>query len=148
MVEINFDVQDVTNPDFSPLPAGNYIGEILAADVTKTKKGDDMLKLQIQVNGRRVWDHLNLWNSNPKAVAIAEERLSSIGAALGMRKIEDTDHILAKSLTVKIGIQEGGQYNEVLGYSAATDSPPPATAVSAVAPAPEAAPTDSFPWER
>lgn len=147
MVELNFDVEQVTPSDFSPLPAGDYVGEILAADVTKTKKGDDMLKLEIQVNGRRVWDHLNLWHSNPKAVDIAKERLSAIGSALGMTKIADTDHLLAKSLTVRLGIQDGGQYNEVLGYSAAADSPPPAAAPPAAAPAPTA-PAASAPWEQ
>lgn len=147
MVELNFDVEEVTPNDFSPLPAGNYAGEILAADVTKTKKGDDMLKLEIQVNGRRVRDHLNLWNSNPKAREIAKERLSQIGSALGMSKIADTDHILAKGLTVRLGIQEGGQYNEVLGYSAATDSPPPAAAPPVAAPTPTA-PAASAPWEQ
>ncbi len=147
MVELNFDVEEVTPNDFSPLPAGNYAGEILAADVTKTSKGHDTLLLTIQVNGRRVRDYLNLWNPNNKAVEIAEERLSQIGNALGMSKIADTDHLLAKSLTVKLGIQEGGQYNEVLGYSAATDSPPPAAAPPVAAPAPTA-PAASAPWEQ
>ncbi len=147
MVELNFEVEEVTASDFSPLPAGNYVGEILAADVTKTKKGDDMLKLEIQIGGRRVWDHLNLWNSNPKAVEIAKERLSQIGGALGMNKIADTDHLLAKSLGVKLGIRDGGQYNEVLGYSAASDSPPPAAAPPVAAPAPTA-PAASAPWEQ
>lgn len=147
MVELNFDVEEVTPNDFSPLPAGNYAGEILAADVTKTSKGHDTLLLTIQVNGRRVRDYLNLWNPNKKAVEIAEERLSQIGSALGMSKIADTDHILAKGLTVRLGIQEGGQYNEVLGYSAATDSPPPAAAPPVAAPAPTA-PAASAPWEQ
>ena len=141
MVEINFDVVAEEPTGYGPLPAGEYDGEIVAADVRQTKAGTDMLSLEIQTAKGKVWDNLNLWHSNPKAVEIAKERLSAIGRALNMARITDTDQLLAKRVKVRVGIQERNpNYNEVLGYASA----------SSVAPSPEpqttATQASSPPW--
>ena len=141
MVELNFVVAEAEPSGFGPLSPGEYVGEIVAADVKQTKAGTNMLSLEIQTEKGKVWDNLNLWHTNPKAVEIAQERLSAIGLALGMTVITDTDQLLAKRVKVRVGIQDRNpQYNEVLGYAAASaapaPAPDPAPAVPASAPPP------------
>ena len=141
MVELNFEVAAAEPSAFGPLAPGEYVGEIVAADVKQTKAGTNMLSLEIQTDKGKVWDNLNLWHTNPKAVEIAQERLSAIGLALGMTVITDTDQLLAKRVKVRVGIQDRNpQYNEVLGYAAASaapaPAPDPAPAVPASAPPP------------
>ena len=84
MVELNFEVEAVEPSSFGPLPAGEYDGEIVGCDIKETRSGTNMLSLEIQTDKGKVWDNLNLWHTNPKAVEIAKERLSAIGTALGM----------------------------------------------------------------
>lgn len=125
MVSLNFEVEAEEPTGYGPLPAGEYDAEIVAADVRQTKSGTDMLSLEIQTAKGKVWDNLNLWHSNPKAVEIAKERLSAIGRALNMPRITDTDQLLAKRIKVRVGIQERNpNYNEVLGYAAASNVAP------------------------
>lgn len=147
MVELNFEVEAVEPSSFGPLPAGEYDGEIVGCDIKETRSGTNMLSLEIQTDKGKVWDNLNLWHSNPKAVDIAKERLSAIGSALGMSKIDDTDQLLAKQVRIRVGIQKANpQYNEVLGYLPATSGSPSAATPSA-APAPAPAPAaSSAPW--
>jgi len=147
MVELNFEVEAVEPSSFGPLPAGEYDGEIVGCDIKETRSGTNMLSLEIQTGKGKVWDNLNLWHSNPKAVDIAKERLSAIGSALGMSKIDDTDQLLAKKVRIRVGIQKANpQYNEVLGYlPAASGSLSAATPSAAPAPAPAPA-ASSAPW--
>jgi len=146
MVELNFEVEAVEPSSFGPLPAGEYDGEIVGCDIKETRSGTNMLSLEIQTDKGKVWDNLNLWHTNPKAVEIAKERLSAIGTALGMTKIDDTDQLLARRVRVRVGIQERNpNYNEVLGYLATSLPSSPAAAVSPAAPAPAPAPA-SAPW--
>lgn len=150
MVELNFEVAAAEPSAFGPLAPGEYVGEIVAADVKQTKAGSNMLSLEIKTDRGKVWDNLNLWHSNPKAVEIAKERLSAIGRALGMSAITDTDQLLAKRVKVRVGIQERNpNYNEVLGYAAATDAAPQPYSGSPqmpASPAPAVTPTGSPPW--
>ncbi|ANS02934.1 hypothetical protein [uncultured Mediterranean phage uvDeep-CGR0-AD1-C123] len=121
MVEINFEVQTSLNPVLlsGPIPAGEYEGEIVAADIKKSKSDSNMLVLEIQTDKGKVWDNLNLWHSNPKAVEIATERFNSLGLALGMSRIDDTEVLLAKRVRVRVGIQKKNpDFNEILGYAA------------------------------
>ena len=140
MVELNFDVEAVEPSSFGPLPPGEYEGEIVACDLKQTRTGTNMLAIEIQTDKGKVWDNLHLWHTNPKAVEVAKARLAMIGMALGMQKIPDSDLLLAKRITVRVGIQENNpQYNEVLGYAASMGVAP------APAPAPAALP--AAPWE-
>lgn len=148
MVELNFEVEAIEPSSFGPLPAGEYDGEIVACDIKETRSGTNMLSLEIQTAKGKVWDNLNLWHTNPKAVEIAKERLSSIGSVLGMQKIDDTDQLLAKQVRIRVGIQKNNpEYNEVLGYLPATAVSSVAAAIPTAAPAEKQAPAESsLPW--
>ena len=144
MVEINFEVDSEAASDssFGPITPGDYLGRIVAVDQKTSGSGYEYLSVEIQTDKGRVWDNLNLWHSNPKAVDIAKRKLSEIGVAVGMGKIKDTEELLAKELTVKVGLQKDDPTkNEVITYTSAAAADLPAAAPSA--PPPAAAPSSN-----
>ena len=160
MVALNFDI-DESNAgaaqagSYSLIPEGEYRGDIVDAQVkqSKTNAANSYLELQIKIEGHgSVWDRLNIWNSNPKAAQIAKEQLTRLGMAIGVRRIGDTDELIAKPVRVHVGIEAGSNgysdKNKVLGYMPVAGSAPraaaPAAAQAPAAPAP--ASVGAPPW--
>jgi len=144
MVEINFEVdtEAASDSSFGPITPGDYLGRIIAVDQKTSSSGNEYLSVEIQTDKGRVWDNLNLWHSNSKAVDIAKRKLSEIGIAVGLGVIKDTEQLLAKELTVKIGLRKDDPTkNEVITYASASAADLPATAASA--PPPVAAPSSN-----
>jgi len=144
MVELNFDVDPnaVSDTSFGPIPAGEYDGEIVAADMRQSGAGHNYLSVQVKIEGRgSVWDNLNLWHPSSSAVEIAQRKLNEIGVALGLGKINDTDQLVARPVKVNVGFQKSDPTrNEIKSYSspASAASPAPAVSPPAAAPAPAA----------
>ena len=142
MVELNFDVDAsaVGDSSFGPIPAGNYDGEIIAADVRVSGAGHNYLSVQVKIEGRgSVWDNLNLWHPSAGAVEIAQRKLNEIGVALALANIGDTEQLIARRVLVGVGFQKSDSTrNEIKTYSSPTSAASPAQAVlpSAAAPAP------------
>ncbi len=163
MVALNFDATAVpeSTGGYELLQPGEYRAEIVAADVEVSKAGHNYLKVQVKIeNGGSLWDNLNLWNPNPKAVEVANDRLRQIAFALSMSHVADSDHMLLKPLMVKVDIDPGTNgykdKNIVVGYSAIGAVARPAMAQLAQAPVPPSAPpataapapaTSSAPWQ-
>tara|TARA_R100000700_G_scaffold20517_1_gene27257 strand:- start:1489 stop:1986 length:498 start_codon:yes stop_codon:yes gene_type:complete len=164
MVALNFDATAVpeSTSGYELLQPGEYRAEIVAADVEVSKKGHNYLKLQVKVeNSGFVWDNLNLWNPNPSAVEVANDRLKQIARALNMTHVADSDDILLKPLMVKVNIEAGtngySDKNIIVGYSAIGAVAAPAMAQLAQAPVPPSAPpatvapapatTGQAPWQ-
>ena len=166
MVALNHEVtapsDGTLDKKYDPVPPGSYVAEIDDVQVveSKNKPGNSYLQLVWKLeSGRLVWDKIYLWYDKPNTVSMAKERLSSLGRALGMTTIADTDHLLQKRATLEIDIQtDNPEYNEVTGYSPA-NAPAVAPAVAAqsyeAAPAPAqteaplqptAPATDARPW--
>ena len=162
MVALNFNT-DPNNLGSSgttnePVAPGKYQAEILDATVMQSKANPANSYLSIEWklidSGRHVWDILNLWNSNPKAVEIAVEKMNRLGVALHMPKIGDTEDLLLKSAILDVGLQSKDQTrNEIYGYEqlanipAAPTAPAPATVATPqpqTVPAPASATTP--PW--
>jgi len=145
MVALNFTVDpnmQSSGGGYQPMPAGDYVGVISAVEQRTSKSGNNYLSLQVRVDGHGVvFDNLNLWNSNPKAVTIATERLNAIGKALGMTSINDTDQLLAKQVSISVAVENdnnGTPRNVIVAYkpvAAGALPPPPASAPAADPPA-------------
>lgn len=96
--------------DFSAIPAGEYVGQIVKSEFKDTKaKTGKYLNLQIKIlegeyKGRIIFELLNLINPNPVAVEIANKALNSICVACGLVGVEDSDelHGIPMGLKVKI----------------------------------------------
>lgn len=93
-----FDANTVEPADFSALPTGDYSVIISASEWRNAKNGGQYLAITFQVidgpaKGRYVWHNLNLQNSNPKAVEIAQRELSAICCACGRMTISDSEQL-------------------------------------------------------
>lgn len=147
MASLNgFDATQVApQGDRSVLPAGEYRGVIIDSEMKDTNSGTGKyLQLTIEVvdgqyKGRRVWDRLNLINSNSKAVEIARSTLSSICHAVGVLQPKDSGELHNIPLTVRVAVRKrqdnGEDTNEVKGYKPLTKkSEPQVTSESEKAP--------------
>ena len=154
MVQLNYTVDpnmQSSGGGYEPMPAGDYVAEICAVEERTSKTGNKYLSLQVRVEGRGVvFDNLNLWHPNAKAVKIATERLNAIGKALGMASISDTDQLLAKQVMISVVVESnngGTPRNSITDYrpaAAAGSQPPPTAAAAATAPATSGG---NLPWE-
>lgn len=150
--------------DYSPLPVGDYRVEIVASELRATKAGDGQyLLLEMQIldgdySGRRIWDRLNLWNSNSTTVEIAQRTLASICRAVGVPSINDSEELHLRPFIAKARMTKNkqGEMQNSWSYRGEGDetSAPPAraaqanqTASSRPAPAAQAKPSGK-PWER
>jgi hypothetical protein len=174
MAQLNFDARSVV-PDSGqqdPIPAGWYNVVMDKSEMKPTKDGTGMrLEMQFKVIdgqyvSRKVFEGLNLQNSNPVAQEIAYKQLSAIAHAVNVLIVEDSSQLHNIPLKIKVNLKgAGGGYdakNEIKAYKninevvaapaaaptapAAFGAPPPAFAPAAPAPAfapPAAAPQ---PW--
>lgn len=121
-----FDANAVNPDEFAPLPAGDYVAAITKSELKKTKKGDgEYLNLSYQVldgpcKGRLLWEMLNLKNAEPKAVAIAQAKLSAICRAVGVMVPKDSAALHDIPLTIKVRLrpnkETGDLQNEIKGH--------------------------------
>ena len=164
MVALNFDasaVQESTG-GYELIEPGKYRAEIVADEVKESKStpGNHYLELQVKVDGTgSIWDRLNLWNSNPSAVEIANGTLKQIANAIGQSRIADSAEMLLKPLMVRVEIEPGTagykDKNIIVGYSGVGSvAAPQQVAQAAQAPVPPSAPfptaapapTATAPW--
>ena len=74
-----FDATQVEpNQPFTVIPAGKYKIQAIASEIRPTKDGNGQYLwfeheiLDGEYQGRKLWERLNLWNSNQQAVEIAQ----------------------------------------------------------------------------
>lgn len=120
-----FNAADVEPSSFDVLPAGEYQACIVASNIATTKRGDGkFLSLELQVldgqfRGRKLFDRLNMWNPNPKAVEIAKATLSAICRAVGVLEPKDSSDLHELPMIVKVVVKADEQYgdkNEIKAY--------------------------------
>jgi Protein of unknown function (DUF669) len=130
--------------DFSAMPPGQYTAVITASEKKEARNaGNFYWKLEFTIiegefKGRKVWANLNLINSNPKAVEIANSELSSICKAVGKVAITDTAelHDIPMQITLKVtpATAQYSESNSVSGYKQLAGlAVPPAPAAAAAA---------------
>jgi hypothetical protein len=117
------------------IPGGKYLSQIVASEMRPTAKGGQLLWLELEVlDGpyvrRRLWDQLNLVNSNQQAVEIAQRTLSAICHAVGVLSVSDSEQLHFKPMIAIVKVRPAqGEYaarNEVGGYEAANGQRPAA----------------------
>ena len=146
MANLNgFDAREVEpQAALEPIPAGKYLAIITNSEMKATKNGDgSFLELVFQViegeyKGRKLWDRLNLDNTNPTAVQIARSQLSALCRATGVMTPRDSVELhnlpLIAVVAVKRRDDNGELANEIKGYAkkeAAAGQPQQATATTA-----------------
>ncbi len=158
----DFNPSDVPEDDrsFEPLPAGEYLMQVIESDLKDTKtSGGQQLVLTIEVidgpfSNRRVWDRLNIRNQNADAQRIAQRSLADLCLAVGLSgTVRNSEDLHFKAFTGKVTIKQDktGQYGpqNAVRYKArggaspagrSANSPPPAAGAQASKPAPGAKP--------
>lgn len=131
MALLNFNAQTVAPATaFEPLPADWYVVRITASEMKPTKDGQNAyLELEMTVAdgpfvNRKVFDRLNLHNSNETAMEIAQRTLSAICHATGVYMVQDSAQLHGIPMQAKVSLrparsENGKDYeasNEVKGY--------------------------------
>jgi len=153
--------------DFTPLPTGDYLMQIVDSDLKPTKDNNGhYLELVMEVmdgalKGRKAWDRLNLDHPNAQAVEIANRTFSSIREATGVANPRDSQDLHYKPMIVRVESYPAGSViafgkrkgqtrdrdeTEVRGYKKADGAVGNAPATAST---PTTAPSDATPpWKR
>jgi hypothetical protein len=118
-----FDFSNVEQPasNYDPVPAGTYVGEVIATDIRDTKAGTGKyVSLQFKITegdfeNRRVFTNINFVNQNQTAQSIGQAQLASLCAAVGLKgALEDTSELHDTPVQAKIVIESDrtGQYGD------------------------------------
>lgn len=148
MAHLGFDATTVEPAQpFDVIPAGKYVCQITNSEMRPTKGGDgqylwlELAILEGEFANRRLFDRLNIVNSNQQAVDIARRQLSALTGACGKTYIDDSEELHLIPITVTVRVRPAkGDYdasNEIRGYeplSGAAPRPAPATRTAAAAP--------------
>lgn len=162
MARINFNAANVEpSTPMDVLPKGKYLCMAIASELKPTKNGTgEYLQLTFEVlegahKGRKIFERLNIRNSNKTAEDIAQRALSALCHAVGVIELEDSDQLHNVPVNIDLDIDPAkGDYsaqNRVKGYSAAGGSPVhrQAVATSAAERAAPAAASSSTPvWKK
>lgn len=150
---IELDTLPEQTNDFSPLPVGEYLVEIVKAEIKNTKAGNGQyinLRLDVsegQYANRVLFAIVNIKNQLEAAERIGRAQLGDIMRAIGLSSLSDTDQLIGAPLIVKVGQREynGEMQNDVKAYKSASDNSLP-KAVSKPAPAVSSA--KRAPWAK
>ena len=129
-----FNTDDVPPSEFTPLPAGDYLVQIIESEVKPTKSGEGkQLVLTFEVldgecQNRRVWERLNISNPSAQAQSIAQRALADLYTAVGLATVNDSEELHFKPLIVRLKIKDdGGDFgpqNRISRYLPAGGQPP------------------------
>lgn len=114
------------NDGFDPIPAGEYLTQVVESDVLATKTNDGKyIKLKFKIlqgefKGRFIWTNLNIINKNPVTVEIAQKELATLCRAIGKAVIQDTQQLHGIPFKMKVKIKPAkGDFpagNEPINY--------------------------------
>lgn len=135
---------DLTNVQATggPVPAGNYNVVVEKAEVSPTKTGGEMIKVQLKIldgdqAGRNIFDQFNIKNANPQAVQIGLGQLKGMLKAFGFpnpNQLNSCADMIGLKGSVATKIEESPGYDpqaRVKGYKALAGAAPVAGAVEA-----------------
>lgn len=146
-----YEAAPAVSQSYELIPNGVYNVVISKSEMGTTQKGDAKLSLTMDIcegshpefANRKVFENLNIGNSNPKAREISREQLSAICSIMGEGTVEGPDDLVGGEIAVRIGTQEArGEYaarNVVKGYLKRKDeASAPAASATEAAPAKKA----------
>jgi hypothetical protein len=157
-----FNPDEIPQDEFEPIPAGDYLAQIVDSEIAPTKSGSgQMLKLtyeilQGELEGRRVWDRLNIVNANADAQRIAQQQLKKLCDALGTGAISDSEELHFRPVIIHVAIRQDksgdyGPQNVIRKFSPAGGGAAEAKATKPTTrtpPPPKPAQTGGRPWQQ
>lgn len=119
MAQLDYTVNtDEQEQSFDAVPAGEYLAVIEESDYVPTKDGTGkILKLTYQIidgkmKGRKLFENLNLENKNEQASQIARRSLNSIGMAVGVDIIKNSDQLHNKPMKIDVTVKDSAEYGK------------------------------------
>ena len=151
-----YDPNAEAQQDFAPLPAGEYLAQIVDSDMKPTSNNTGhYLELVYEVvdgpqKGRKLWARLNLDNPNGQTVEIANRQFAAVREATGVAQPRDSQELHYKPHVIRVDFTPAGtkrrngtvtdrDSNEVKAWKR-LDGDAPAAAPAAAAQAASAAP--------
>ena len=134
------------------IPAGRYVGQIVDSEMRPTRNGlGQYLYLEMQIlqgpcTGRKLFDRLNLVNSNRGTVEIAHRVLAAICHATGKLQLSDSVelHGIPMLLDVKVRpAKDGWGESNSIQYHPCKPVAQPAAGLAQPKSAPAGAPTEA-----
>lgn len=153
----SFDFSAVdTTDNFEPLPAGDYVVEVVDSSVKQTRAGDgEYIALQLRVvdgqyENRRVFTNINTVSPKADTQAIGEKLLAQLCTAVGLpHALDDTAdlHSIPVRASLKIEPEKNGYpaRNNVRAFKPAGSAPTPVAARPQVQAEPQ---KPAAPWKR
>lgn len=134
MARISFNASTVEpSTPMDVLPPGKYLCMAIASELKATKSGGgEYLQITFEVldgsaKGRKIFERLNIRNSNKTAEDIAQRALSALCHAVGVIELEDSEQLHNIPVTLEVSVDPAkGEYsatNRVKAYTAAGGSP-------------------------
>lgn len=101
--------------NFDPLPAGDYVAQIIESDVTDTRSGSGrILKLTWAIaegphEHRQFWQNINYRNQNAKAQEIGKRQLDEVVWSTGITHLSNTEemHFIPCLVRLKVRPADG-----------------------------------------
>ncbi|MBL0002190.1 MAG: DUF669 domain-containing protein [Sphingomonadales bacterium] len=142
---------------YDVLPAGKYRAQIVESEMRVTRNGmGQFLWLMLDIiegpyQSRKLFDQLNLVNSNPQTVEIAQRTLSAICHATGKLQVNDSVDLHLVPMSIQVGVKppkDGYSEKNTIRYLVPEKAPAaPAYQAAPAASQPPAAPA-AAPWNR
>ncbi|MFG1389069.1 DUF669 domain-containing protein [Xanthobacter versatilis] len=138
------DVDTSERGGFTPLPAGEYMVQIVEGGVVRKDNGDAMMKLVLEVmdgefTGRKLFENLNIRHSNPTAQKIALETLTELwrDAMGGSGNPPNVEIMTFKPVRAKVAVEKrkdtGDMQNRIKRFFPLNGAPPEQKAAAAPA---------------
>ena len=168
MAKFNFDPSEVEASTYSSdqsyeiMPDGEYkLAGVDAEEKQTQKKNGSYINAKFEVvdgphTGRFIWQNFNIVNPNETAQRIGRQELVAWATACGKATADDTDKLLGKIFSAKVGVEKGtGGYadsNRIKAFliGSPTRAPKPMNTPAPAAQAPVAETSgaaSSNPWD-
>jgi hypothetical protein len=130
MFDFNLDEIEAAN---SVVPKGTYLVQVEKAELSDTKSGGQMIKVQFNIvgevqNGRKLFEQYNIANENPVAVQIGLWKIKGLVVASGanLSKFQSPDQLIGLEClaAVKEVSDDYGDKNEITSFKKPTSAAP------------------------
>ena len=161
MAKLGFNAASVEpSTPMDVLPKGKYLCMAIASELKPTRNNTgEYLQITFEVlegnyKGRKIFERLNIRNSNKTAEDIAQRALSALCHAVGVIELDDSEQLHNIPVTLDVDVDPAkGEYsasNRVKGYSEVGGSPGHRQAITqSVAPAASAPAASGTPvWKK
>jgi len=136
----DFDPSTEQSSTFDPVPPGEYVAQIIEAEIRQPRSGDGYaLNLTWQIlegahEGRQIWQWISYVHSGEQTQSIARKTLKNLCDAIGWTQVvHDASVFLHKPcrIRVKVETDKSGNYddqNKITRIKPLSSSPDPAAA--------------------